>query len=100
MAHAHDRTIVHRDLKSANVMVTPEGRVKVLDFGLARRMSQGGVDESTRTELTKAGTVVGTLAYMAPEVLRGGVADARSDIWAMGVVLHEMAAGELPFGGK
>jgi TolB-like protein/Tfp pilus assembly protein PilF/tRNA A-37 threonylcarbamoyl transferase component Bud32 len=99
LAHAHARGIVHRDLKSANVMVTPEGRIKVLDFGLARKMSWAGVDENTLSHATAAGTVVGTLHYLAPEVLRGEPADARSDVWALGVVLHEMCSGELPFRG-
>jgi serine/threonine-protein kinase len=100
LAHAHARGIVHRDLKSANVMVTPEGRIKVLDFGLARKMSRSAVDESTLSHATAAGTVVGTLHYMAPEVLRGEPADARGDVWALGVVLHEMCSGELPFRGQ
>jgi serine/threonine-protein kinase len=81
LAHAHARSIVHRDLKSANVMVTPEGRIKVLDFGLARKMSRTGVDETTLSYATAAGTVVGTVHYMAPEVLRGEPADARGDVW-------------------
>jgi len=101
LAHAHERGIVHRDLKSANVMITPEGRVKVLDFGLARRLPEGG-EGATRTEgsLTQAGAVVGTLAYMAPEVLRGQKGDERSDLWALGVMLYEMIAGRLPFPGQ
>jgi hypothetical protein len=99
LAHAHARGIVHRDLKSANVMVTPEGRIKVLDFGLARKMSRAGVDETTLSHATAAGAVVGTLHYMAPEVLRGEPTDARGDVWALGVVLHEMCSGELPFRG-
>jgi len=103
VAHAHERGIVHRDLKSSNVMITPEGRVKVLDFGLAK--SLGGeelADLSTHADLslTEPGAVVGTLPYMAPEQLRGVPADARSDIWALGVVLHEMAAGARPFTGR
>ncbi len=99
-AHAHG--VVHRDLKSANIMVTLEGRVKVLDFGLAKRVSEGPpADGSTKSvSLTRDGAVVGTLAYMAPEQLRGQPADARSDVWGLGVVLYEMANGRLPFQGQ
>ena len=100
LAHAHDRGVVHRDLKSANVMVTPEGRVKVLDFGLARRVSGEELAEVTTREhasLTEGGAILGTLPYMAPEQLRAQPADARSDVWALGVVLYEMAAGVRPF---
>ena len=102
LAHAHERGVVHRDLKSANVVITPEGRAKVLDFGLAKRMPRADADAVTRTQetLTQPGMLVGTLAYMAPEVLRGEAATARSDIWALGVLLYEMASGRLPFGGK
>jgi serine/threonine protein kinase/Tfp pilus assembly protein PilF len=101
LAHAHERGVVHRDLKSANVIITPEGRPKVLDFGLAKRVIEGS-QEATRTEapLTEAGTVVGTLAYMAPEVLRGERADARSDLWALGVMLYQAVTGTLPFRGS
>ena len=102
LAHAHERGVVHRDLKSGNVNVTLEGRVKVLDFGLARRLaSEGAAVATTLTQasLTEAGAIVGTLAYMAPEQLRGEGADARSDVWALGVVLYEMAAGRRPFLG-
>ncbi|MBI3698065.1 MAG: protein kinase [Acidobacteria bacterium] len=100
LAHAHERGVVHRDLKSSNVIITPEGRAKVLDFGLAKRLREAEAAEATRSQGTETGTVVGTLAYMAPEVLSGEPADARSDVWALGVMLYEMAAGELPFQGK
>jgi TolB-like protein/tRNA A-37 threonylcarbamoyl transferase component Bud32 len=103
LAHAHQRGIIHRDLKSANVIITPEGRAKVLDFGLAKRLSGEELTEATTQtmdSLTGPGTVVGTLAYMAPEQLRGRPADARSDLWALGVMFYEMAAGERPFQGR
>ena len=101
LAHAHEKGTVHRDLKSSNVVITPEGRVKVLDFGLAKRLRERpGEATRSRESLTEAGTVVGTLSYMAPEVLRGRQADERSDLWAVGVMLHEMVAGELPFRGQ
>src|SRR5579862_8478292 len=95
LAHAHERGIIHRDLKSANLMVTPDGRVKVLDFGIAKLT--GDVASQAMTAVaTASGMVSGTPAYMAPEVLRGGAADPRSDIWAIGVVLYEMTAGRRP----
>jgi serine/threonine-protein kinase len=101
IAHAHDHGVIHRDLKSANIVITPEGRTKILDFGLAWRYTPADFDEisklTTREEGTNSDTAAGTLAYMAPEVLRGLLPDARSDIWALGVVLYEMLAGRLPF---
>ncbi len=96
---AHARGVVHRDLKCANVVITSDGRVKVLDFGLARRLGAvAGDSERTRT-VTASQTLVGTPRYLAPEVLRGAEADARSDLWALGIVLYEMASGRGPFHG-
>jgi serine/threonine protein kinase len=102
MAHAHERGVVHRDLKTANVVITPESQVKVLDFGLAKRLPECEEAEGTHaTEtFTQEDTIAGTLPYMAPEVLSGKPADVRSDLWALGVVLYEMAAGQLPFRGQ
>jgi TolB-like protein len=102
LAHAHDSGVVHRDFKSPNVIVTPEGRAKVLDFGLAKEVVEAESEATTFTadSLTVPGAVVGTLAYMAPEQLKGRRADARSDVWALGVVLYEMASGARPFAGK
>src|SRR5271170_6176669 len=101
LAHAHERGIVHRDLKSGNVIVTPSGRLKVLDFGLSRRIEQKVSEETTKFDQSwdEQHSITGTLPYMAPELLRGEEADARSDVWALGVVLYEMAAGRRPFRG-
>ena len=100
LAHAHDRGIVHRDLKGSNVMVTPEGRVKVLDFGLATRLEREEMSEVTLSYAVLDSKLVGTLPYMAPEVLRGEKGDHLSDLWALGVLLYEAAAGQLPFRGN
>jgi serine/threonine-protein kinase len=97
--HAHSARVIHCDLKSHNVIVTPEGRVKVLDFGLARRLPPDEVDALTQTREAIEATTGGTLPYMAPEVLSGSPCDARSDIWSLGVLLYEMASGRLPFDG-
>jgi len=102
LGHAHERGVLHRDLKSSNVMVTPAGQAKVLDFGLAQRVSKDELAEVTRSKITvqQPGTIAGTLAYLAPEVLGGQASSERSDIWALGVVLHEMATGTMPFEGR
>jgi serine/threonine protein kinase len=102
LAHAHERGVVHRDLKPANVVVTTDGQAKVLDFGLAKRLSAADLEEATVSQksLTEAGAIVGTLRYMAPETLRGEPADGRTDLWALGVILYEMSAGAPPFDGR
>ena len=103
---AHEKGIIHRDLKPANVKITPEGVVKVLDFGLAKALEDKVVPEDvsqspTISQLaTKAGIILGTAAYMAPEQARGKPVDKRTDIWAFGVVLYEMLTGKMAFKGE
>ncbi len=102
LAAAHEKGIVHRDLKPANVMVTHEGRVKVLDFGLAKDVGAVTGNEVTLTSAghTEAGMVMGTPAYMSPEQVSGRPLDHRSDIFSFGVILHEMVTGRRPFEGR
>lgn len=99
LAAAHERGIIHRDLKPANVMVSRDGRVKMLDFGLAKAMQPRHNTPYAAADETREGVLVGTLAYMSPEQLMADRVDARSDVFACGVVLYEMATGKRPFEG-
>jgi len=102
LSHSHGRGIIHRDLKSSNIVVTPAGLVKVLDFGLAKHSEKELLEGATQTigPIDTAKGLTGTLQYMAPEILRGLETDQRLDIWALGVVLYEAASGQLPFKGR
>jgi len=92
LAAAHEKEIFHRDIKGSNVMITPKGVVKIMDFGLAKM--------SSATMVTKAGITLGTVGYMSPEQSKGEVVDHRTDIWSLGVVFYEMIAGVRPFKGE
>jgi serine/threonine-protein kinase len=99
VAHAHDRDIIHGDINSSNVLVATDGRVKVLDFGLAVRRAVTDASDAETTNPSASPSLAGTVPYMAPERLRGDTPDERSDIWALGVLLFEMVTGSRPFRG-
>ena len=92
LGYAHRNGVVHRDVKPGNVLITPDGDVKVTDFGIARAMN-------TEESLTQTGAVMGTAAYFSPEQAEGKGVDSRSDIYSLGVMLYEMVTGEVPFEG-
>jgi serine/threonine-protein kinase len=98
LAAAHVRGIVHRDIKSNNIIVTPKGQAKVLDFGIAKLLEKDG--SAAGVEVTITGQLVGTPSSMSPEQARGSRVDARTDVWALGVVLYEMITGRAPFSGE
>ncbi|MHC4582843.1 MAG: protein kinase domain-containing protein, partial [Planctomycetota bacterium] len=98
MAAAHEHGVIHRDLKPSNIKITPEGKVVVLDFGLAK--ADGSEPEDQKSTATEPGRVIGTAAYMSPEQARGRPTDKRSDIWAFGCILYEMLAATIPFKGE
>ena len=102
LSTAHAAGVVHRDLKPENVMIRQDGLVKVVDFGLAKLapLAMGGGNDTRSIARTEAGILLGTVAYMSPEQARGQEVDARSDIWSLGVMLHEMLAGCPPFTGS
>lgn len=95
LAAAHEHGVIHRDLKPGNIKIRPDGTVKVLDFGLAKLMEDE--TQSLQSTVTQPGRLIGTPAYMSPEQAEGGPVDWRTDIWSLGVVIHEMLTGELPF---
>jgi serine/threonine protein kinase/Tfp pilus assembly protein PilF len=100
LAHAHESGVIHADLKPANIMLTRQGHVKVLDFGVARRVAGLGTGESVTWEAEHDAPIAGTLRYMPPEALRNEGVDARGDLWSLGVVLYEMIAGRSAFRGE
>lgn len=99
MAHAHQRGVIHGDLKSSNIMIGPDGRATILDFGLAVRCDSARCASDESTRLSPSSGAAGTVPYMAPEIIRGQAPSVRSDIWALGVLIFEMIVGRRPFAG-
>ncbi len=100
---AHEKGIVHRDLKPSNIMITYDNKVKILDFGIAKRLypaPDDGTGEQPDTEITRLGGVIGTLRYLSPEQASGENVDHRTDIWSFGIILYEIVTGKLPFAGE
>ena len=102
---AHEKGVVHRDLKPSNIKITPEGKVKVLDLGLAKAMEIPSTEDLSQSptrvpDQTRPGVILGTVEFMSPEQARGKPVDKRTDIWAFGCVLFEMLSGTRPFAGE
>ena len=100
VAHAHDRGVIHGDLKSSNIMIGPDGHVTILDFGLAVRRHPCLESGTDSTRVAPSSGAAGTVPYMAPEIIRGQPTSVQSDIWALGVLMFEMVAGRRPFAGS
>ncbi|MEE8526888.1 MAG: serine/threonine-protein kinase, partial [Thermoanaerobaculia bacterium] len=100
LAAAHEQGIVHRDLKPGNIMINRQGRVKVLDFGLAKRQDGASGEARAAEPITQEGLLLGTVPYMAPEQLQGDSVDHRADLFSLGVILFEMCTGRRPFEGR
>jgi len=100
LEHAHSRRMIHRDIKPANIMISTEGRVKILDFGLVKILEGEEMKRTVATGLTEQGAILGTVNYMSPEQLAGGTVDHRTDLFSLGIVLYELATGTYPFEGE
>ncbi|MBN2432463.1 MAG: protein kinase [Acidobacteria bacterium] len=100
LEHAHSRRMIHRDIKPANIMISTEGRVKILDFGLVKILEGEEMKRTVATGLTEQGAILGTVNYMSPEQLAGGTVDHRTDLFSLGIVLYELASGAYPFEGE
>jgi len=102
LGHAHERGVIHRDIKSGNIVVSSAGQLKILDFGLAKHLRGSRLQEiaTSHSSIEEIGRLIGTVPYLAPEILRGERANVAGDIWSLGVLLFEMTTGRLPFWGN